>query len=108
MRCNAKYRRNVYAWLNIEEKKQDKVFVTDKKKPAKKKLITTFKQTETNTSSKCALERFCVVQAFHKNKTINNNTLSHKSASNDQFGLPHASFDPRYFRKTSAHFYVFY
>lgn len=42
MRCNAKYRRNVYAWLNIEN--QENVFVTDinkKKNPAKKKLITT-------------------------------------------------------------------
>lgn len=38
MRCNAKYRRNVYAWLNIEN--QENVFVTDinKKESCKEEI----------------------------------------------------------------------
>lgn len=50
---------------NIEN--QEKVFVTMKKKNSCEEEINHHIQAkETNTSSKCALERFCVVQAFHK------------------------------------------
>lgn len=45
---------------------QEKVFVTNKKNSCEEEINHHIQAKETNTSSKCALERFCVVQAFHK------------------------------------------